>query len=86
METVFSKTTLPQPSSKDRDHMSCSKTSVFCASTTTLHLKAMFENVICYMLQVGVLDIKNTDSNLCSYISELNSTIGKNAVVAVVTK
>ena len=41
-------------------------------------LKAKFKNAVCYMLQVGVLDIKNMDSNLL--IDELNSTIGTNAV------
>ena len=47
-------------------------------------LKAMFKNAICYMLQVGVLDIKNTDSNLL--INELNSTIGTNAVSLKLSK
>ena len=48
-------------------------------------LKAMFKNAVCYMLQVGVLDIKNTDSNLL--INELNSTIaGTNAVTLKLSK
>lgn len=41
-------------------------------------LKAKFKNAVCFMLQVGVLDIKNIDSKLL--ITELNSTIGTNAV------
>ena len=47
-------------------------------------LKAMFKNAVCYMLQVGVLDIKNTDSNLLK--NELNSTIGTNTVSLKLSK
>ena len=47
-------------------------------------LKAMFKNAVCYMLHVGVLDIKNTDSNLLK--NELNSTIGTNIVSSKLSK
>lgn len=41
-------------------------------------LKAKFKNAVCYILQVGVVDIINTDSDLV--IEELNSTIGSSAM------
>jgi len=44
----------------------------------------MFKNAVCYMLQVGVLDIKSTDSNLL--ISELNSTVATNVVSLKLSK
>ena len=44
----------------------------------------MFKNAVCYMLQVGVLDIKSTDSNLL--ISELNSIVATNAVSLKLSK
>ena len=47
-------------------------------------LKAKFRNAVGYMLQVGVLDIKNIDSNLL--INELNSTIGTNALSLKLSK
>lgn len=47
-------------------------------------LKALFKNAVCFMMQVGLLDIKNTSSNLL--INELNSTIGTNAASLKLSK